>query len=229
MSGTILVIDDDVALTKTIKRILGDAQFTPLFAHTAEDGVRLAQEQRPDLILLDVMIPHMGGWAVCQTVRRFTQTPIIFLTALGDVADIVKGLELGADDYIVKPFDRAEFLARIKAHLRRTRAAAPAVSRYELGDGVLVVDTAAHRVKINDEAVDLTPREFDLLRVLAAKAGQVVPTAELVKEAWSLTDRDALDNIKPYIHYLRKKIEADPATPRWILTVRGIGYRLAIE
>lgn len=228
MSSTILVVDDDVALTRTIEHILNDAQLTPLLAHTAEDGVRLAQEARPDLILLDVMIPHMGGWAVCQTVRKFTQTPIIFLTALGDVENIVKGLEMGADDYMVKPFDRAEFLARIKAHLRRTRTA-PTTSKYELGDGALVIDTAAHIVTVNEEPVDLTPREFDLLRVLAARAGQVVPTAELVKEAWSLTDRDALDNIKPYIHYLRKKIEADPATPRWILTVRGIGYRLAIE
>ncbi|MEJ2747895.1 MAG: response regulator transcription factor [Anaerolineae bacterium] len=125
MSSTILVIDDDIALTKTIERILGDAQFTPILAHTAEDGVRLAQNQRPDLILLDVMIPHMGGWAVCQTVRAFTQTPIIFLTALGDVENIVKGLEMGADDYMVKPFDRAEFLARVKAHLRRNQAAGP--------------------------------------------------------------------------------------------------------
>ena len=229
MSGIILVVDDDIALAKTIERILNEAQFTPLLAHTAEDGVRLIQEERPDLILLDVMIPHMGGWAVCQAVRRFTQTPIIFLTALGDVENIVKGLEIGADDYMVKPFDRAEFLARIKAHLRRSQTAAPAVSRYELGDGALVVDTAAHIVTVKNETVELTPREFDLLRALAAKAGQVVPTAELVKEAWSLADQDALDNIKPYIHYLRKKIEVDPAAPRWILTVRGIGYRLAIE
>ena len=229
MSGIILVVDDDIALAKTIERILNEAQFTPLLAHTAEDGVRLIQEERPDLILLDVMIPHMGGWAVCQAVRRFTQTPIIFLTALGDVENIVKGLEIGADDYMVKPFDRAEFLARIKAHLRRSQTAAPAVSRYELGDGALVVDTAAHIVTVKNETVELTPREFDLLRALAAKAGQVVPTAELVKEAWSLADQDALDNIKPYIHYLRKKIEVDPAVPRWILTVRGIGYRLAIE
>ena len=228
MPSTILVVDDDIALTKTIERILIDAELMPFFAYTAEDGVRLAQEQRPDLILLDVMIPHMGGWAVCQTVRKFTQTPIIFLTALGDVENIVKGLEMGADDYMVKPFDRAEFLARVKAHLRRTQTA-PMASKYALGNGALVIDMAAHIVTVNNEAVDLTPREFDLLWVLAAKAGQVVPTADLVKEAWSLTDRDALDNIKPYIHYLRKKIEADPATPRWILTVRGIGYRLAVE
>jgi DNA-binding response OmpR family regulator len=228
LSNTILVVDDDVALTKTIERILIDAQFVPFFAYTAEDGVRLAQEQRPDLILLDVMIPQMGGWAVCQTVRQFTQTPIIFLTALGDVDNIVKGLEMGADDYMVKPFVQAEFLARVKAHLRRTQSM-PTAAKFALGDGALVIDTAAHIVTVNDETVDLTPREFDLLRALATRAGQVVPTAELVKEAWSLTDRDALDNIKPYIHYLRKKIEADPAAPRWILTVRGIGYRLAIE
>jgi DNA-binding response OmpR family regulator len=229
LSNKILVIDDDVALTKTIERILTDAEYDPVFAHTAEDGVRLVQEQRPDLILLDVMIPHMGGWAVCQTVRQFTATPIIFLTALGDVENIVKGLELGADDYMVKPFDRAEFLARIKAHLRRNQVVAETKSRFDLGDGALIVDTAAHTVTVQDKPVELTPREFDLLRALASQAGQVVPTADLVKEAWSMTDRDALDNIKPYIHYLRKKIEADPAAPRWIKTVRGIGYRLVVE
>jgi DNA-binding response OmpR family regulator len=229
LTNTILVIDDDVALTKTIERILIGANYVPLFAHTAEDGVRLVQDERPDLILLDVMIPHMGGWAVCQTVRQFSQTPIIFLTALGDMKDIVRGLEMGADDYMVKPFNQAEFLARIKAHLRRTQSADQLLSRYVLGDGVLVVDTAAHTVTVHNQAVNLTPREFDLLRVLAAQAGQVVPTAELVKKAWGFTDQDALDNIKPYIHYLRKKLEIDPATPRWIKTVRGIGYRLTIE
>lgn len=229
MTNRILVIDDDIVLTKTIERILVDAGYAPLLAHTAEDGVRLVQDEHPDLILLDVMIPHMGGWAACQTVRQFSQTPIIFLTALGDMKDIVRGLEIGADDYMVKPFNQAEFLARIKAHLRRIHSANPPVSRFELGDGALVVDTAAHTVTVHNQAVSLTPREFDLLRVLAAQAGQVVPTAELVKKAWGFTDQDALDNIKPYIHYLRKKLEVDPATPRWIKTVRGIGYRLTIE
>lgn len=220
------MVDDDVTLAKTIERILMAANYNPVVAHTAEDGLRLARCEQPDLILLDVMIPSMGGWTACQQVRQFSDVPIIFLTALGDVVDIVHGLEVGADDYLVKPFDQAEFLARIKALLRRTQ---PPDQKNPLtfGGGALTIDAAAHTVRVNGQEVDLTPREFDLLAALAARAGQAVPTADLVKQAWGLSDRDAIDNIKPYIHYLRKKIEADSASPRWIKTVRGIGYRFA--
>ncbi len=224
MPEKILIVDDDVTLAQTIKRILLSAAFTPIVTYTAEDGVRAAQNQYPDLILLDVMIPQMGGWTACQTIRQFSDAPIIFLTALGNVEDIVRGLEMGADDYMVKPFDPAEFLARIKAHLRRTQSAnlsAPLL----FGDGALTIDVQAHSVQVNGRDVELTPREFDLLMALVSKAGQVVPTAVLVQQAWGLTDRDAVDNIKPYIHYLRRKIETDSASPRWIVTVRGIGYR----
>lgn len=229
MPGKILIVDDDVALAKTIEIVLSSASYEPLVAHTAEDGVRLAKREQPDLILLDVMVPSMGGWDACHKIRGFSNKPIVFLTALGDVSNIVKGLEIGADDYIVKPFDQVELLARVKAHLRRLQTAVSTTQQFEFGDGAIMVDVPAHTVRVNGEVVELTPREFELLTALITSAGRVVSTADLVEQAWGLSDRDAADNIKPYIHYLRKKIEADPASPRWILTVRGIGYRFSTK
>ena len=229
MTAKILAVDDDVALAKTIERVLCDADYTAVITHTAEDGIALAQTGRPDLILLDVMVPSMGGWAACRQIRQFYNKPIIFLTALGDVKDIVRGLETGADDYIVKPFDQAELLARVKAHLRRRATAVPATQKFNFNNGALTVDIAAHIVTVNNKVVELTPREFDLLTALVMNVDHVVPTAKLVQQAWGLTDLDAVGNIKPYIHYLRKKIETDPASPHWILTVRGIGYRFVVS
>jgi DNA-binding response OmpR family regulator len=136
---------------------------------------------------------------------------------------------MGADDYLVKPFKHKELLARIKAQLRRMQALPRPVQPFVFGDGSLVVDLPAHRVETNGRKVELTPRESELLAALVSNAGRVVSTADLVWQAWGLKDRDAVDNIKPYIHYLRKKIEVDPASPRWILTVRGVGYRFADE
>jgi DNA-binding response OmpR family regulator len=229
MLGKILVVDDDVALAKTIETILIDAGFVAVLAHTAEDGLQLARSQKPDLALLDVMVPNMGGWEACQQLREFSDIPIIFLTALGDVENIVRGLEMGADDYLVKPFRQPEILARIKAHLRRAQPPEGVEERFTFGGGSLLVDLPAHNVKVDARNVELTPREFELLAVLVRNAGRVVTTADLVRQAWGLKDEDAQDNIKPYIHYLRRKIEADPASPRWIRTVRGVGYRFEEE
>lgn len=224
MTGKILVVDDDVALAKTIEQILIDADYQALLAHTAEDGLQMARSHQPDLVLLDVMVPSLGGWEVCRRLRDSSEVPILFLTALGDVQDVVRGLELGGDDYIVKPFRQPEILARIKAHLRRaTTTSRP--TQFTFGDGALTVDLPGHVVKVGGREVELTPREFELLSTLVCQAGRVIATADLVRQAWGLKDADALDNIKPYIHYLRKKIEVDPATPRWIKTVRGVGYR----
>ncbi|MCA9976470.1 MAG: response regulator transcription factor [Anaerolineales bacterium] len=226
MSGRILVVDDDVPLTKTIERTLGYAGYTVQVAYTAEDGLHQAFAEQPDLILLDIMVPSMGGWAFCRRVREVSSTPIIFLTALGNTENIVYGLEVGADDYMVKPFEEAELLARIKAHLRRMQSVPPA-SQLTFGEGAVLIDLQARQVLVNGRSVELTPREFDLLLALTVQPGRVIPTADLVERAWGFTDKAAAENVKPYIHYLRKKIEIDPASPRWILTVRGVGYRFA--
>lgn len=224
MLERILVVDDDVRLTTTIEVILKEAGYVPLVAHTAEDGLRLALGREPDLALLDVMMPNMGGWELCQRLRDFSDIPIVFLTALSDVQDVVRGLELGADDYLVKPFRRPELLARIRAHLRRMpESTVP--QELDFGDGEIVIDLLKREVEVRGEPVELTPREFDLLTTLARYAGQVLTKKELLRRAWALDDEDAQDNLKPYIHYLRKKIEKDSASPRWILTARGVGYR----
>jgi DNA-binding response OmpR family regulator len=157
----------------------------------------------------------------------FTAVPIIFLTALSNTSDIVRGLQLGADDYITKPFEHAEFLARVSAHLRRHIGPGP--NRLSFAAGALEIDLANYLVFINGEELELTPREFSLLAVLAQNAGRVVATESLLEDAWGEAYVNAKQNIKPYIHYLRKKIELDPAAPKWIKTVRGVGYRFNIE
>lgn len=229
MMQKILVVDDDMALARTVGHILAHAGYEPLLAYTAEDGLIQAQKEQPDLALLDVMVPAMGGWVLCQKLRHFTAVPIIFLTALDGVDNVVQGLEVGADDYLVKPFEQAELLARVMAHLRRAAGSGKATRRYECAGGELIVDLNARTVWVGGATVEMTPREFDLLAVLAEQAGHVVKTAELVERAWQMRDEGAVENVKPYIHYLRKKIEADPAAPRWIQTVRGVGYRLSAE
>jgi DNA-binding response OmpR family regulator len=229
MHNKILVVDDDIALTKTLHNILLSASYVPLTARTAEAGLAQIISEEPDLVLLDVMIPTMGGWEACRRMRKLSDLPIIFLTALDHVDNVVKGLEMGADDYIVKPFEKAELLARIKAHLRRGSVPGNTAAELTFAQGAMHINLAAHEVRLHGELVELTPREFELLVTLARRAGQVIPTAELVKAAWGMLDPGASDNIKPYIHYLRKKLETDPAAPRWIQTVRGVGYRFNNE
>ncbi len=223
MTAKILLVDDDVALTKTIENTLAAAGYQPLVAYTAEDGLQRALNDHPDLILLDIMVPASGGWEVCRRVREQSDIPIIFLTALGNTENVVYGLEVGADDYIVKPFEDAELLARIKAHLRRTQG--NVAQRLTFGDDEIILDLHSRMVMVRGETLDLTPREYELLVVLATHAGRVVPSAELADRAWGMTDEAATENLKPYIHYLRKKLEVDSASPHWITTVRGVGYR----
>ena len=226
MSSQILVVDDDVSLVETIMQLLQDDGYQVLVAHTAEDGLKMAVSAEPDLILLDIMIPAMGGLEVCRRMRERSNVPIIFLTALGDVDSVVHGLNVGADDYLVKPYKPPELLARITAHIRRVQREAPASpTTLTFSDGDFIIDLKARRVEVYGESVDLTPREYDLLATLAQNAGRVITTTELIQTAWGPKFRDATDNIKPYIHYLRKKVEADSAAPRWIMTARGVGYR----
>lgn len=225
MQTTILIVDDDIPLTKTLETLLSRHNYKPVVAHTAEDGVQLAQTANPQLILLDVMIPNMGGWEACRRIREKSDTPILFLTALSSTSDVVQGLELGADDYLAKPFEPEEFLARIKANLRRFRAAPLASQVLSFRERSLVIDLPARQVMVRGNEVELTPREFDLLVVLARNANRVIPTIELIATAWGTNYGDSAENLKPYIHYLRRKIELDPTQPEWIKTVRGVGYR----
>lgn len=222
----IVVVDDDVKLTNTIALLLAQEGFNPLIAHTAEDGLILALSAEPNLCLLDIMIPAMGGYELCAKIRQRSQVPIIFLSALEEVSSIEKGLGAGGDDYLIKPYKPRELIARIKAHLRRVQQPpSENASSFSFSNGDLVIELPSRRVIVKGKEVDLTPREYDLLIVLALNVGRVITASELIQLAWGTKFRDATENIKPYIHYLRKKIEEDPAEPRWILTARGIGYR----
>jgi DNA-binding response OmpR family regulator len=228
MKSKILIVDDDIAVTLSIAELLYEAGYETMTANTAEDGLQLALEQHPDLALLDIMIPVMGGLELCQQVRRHKGIPIIFVTALGDVDDVVAGLELGADDYLVKPYQPPVLLARVRAHMRRTRREPNDV--YIFADGEFIVNVDTREVTVFGEPVDLTPREFSLLHVLVKNAGRVVTVSDLTEQAWGIDDDDSRRSaLKPYIHYLRKKLERDPASPRWIVTARGVGYRFVDE
>ncbi len=226
MSEKILVIDDEETTVQLISIVLERRGYEVIKAFRAEDGLRKAYRTHPDLVLLDIMMPNMDGWEVCRRLRELSDVPIIFLTARSEIRDVVKGLEMGADDYIVKPYDNDELVARVRAHLRR--APAPSVSEELVFDGGnFRINFLNREVRVNDDLVHLTPKEFKLLAVLVRNAGRVIPRTELVKEAWGPEYADATDSLKLYIHYLRQKVEPDPHNSAYILTSRGVGYRFA--
>jgi DNA-binding response OmpR family regulator len=226
MAEKILVIDDEDTTVQLISILLERRGFEVIKAYSAEDGLRKAYRHQPDLVLLDIMMPDMDGWEVCKRLREMSDVPIIFLTARGDVKDMVRGLEMGADDYMPKPYDNDELVARIRAHLRR----APKPSMAEelvFNGGEFKINFMNREVKVRNELKHLTPKEFNLLGVLVRNAGRVVPRNELVTEAWGDEYGDAIDSLKLYIHYLRQKLERDAEHPDYILTSRGVGYRFA--
>ncbi len=226
MSEKILVIDDEETSVNLISMVLERKGFEVIKAYGAEEGLRRAYRYQPDLVLLDIMMPEMDGWEVCRRLRDMSDMPIIFLSARDEVRDVVRGLELGADDYVPKPFDNDELIARIRAHLRR----APKPNMNEeliFNGGEFRINFMNREVRVRNELKHLTPKEFNLLGVLVRNAGRVVPRNELVTEAWGDEYIDAIDSLKLYIHYLRQKVERDPERPDYILTSRGVGYRFA--
>lgn len=226
MSEKILAVEDNVDMRRIIDAMLAKAGYEAILAPTAEEGLRLAVTESPDLVLLDVKLPGMGGYEMCQKLREVSQVPVIFLTAMQQGEHVIRGLEAGADDYVIKPFEQSILLARIKAHLRRAAMTRPD-DRLIFADGELIIDTPSRQVTVRDEVVSLTPREYDLLVTLAQNEGCVMTPKELVRLAWdwNFEAHDPAYNVKPYIHYLRRKIEANPSRPRWIQTARGVGYR----
>ncbi len=226
MAEKILVLDDEPVTVDLITLLLERRGYEVVSATRAEEGLRKAYRTHPDLVLLDIMMPDMDGWEVCRRLRELSDVPIIFLTARDDVRDVVKGLEMGADDYIVKPYDNNELIARIRAHLRRAPKSSVA-EELVFDSGNFRINFISREVRVRGNAVHLTPKEFNLLGVLARNAGRVITRTELVKEAWGPEYTDAIDSLKLYIHYLRQKIEQDPQHPAYILTSRGVGYRFA--
>jgi DNA-binding response OmpR family regulator len=172
------------------------------------------------------MMPEMDGWEVCRRIREISAVPVIFLTAKSSVKDVVKGLEIGGDDYIVKPFDNQELLARIRTQLRRGQSDQSS-DELDFGNGDLKINFLTREVTVYGQTIELTPKEFTLLSVLARNAGRVLTRSELITQTWGPEYGEANESLKLYIHYLRKKIERDPNKPEFILTSRGVGYRFA--
>lgn len=226
MAEKILIIDDEETTLELIRLLLEHKGYEVIQATCADDGLRKAYRTQPDLVLLDIMMPDLDGWEVCRRLRELSEVPIIFMTALSEAKDIVKGLELGADDYITKPYDNDELIARIRANLRR----APkneVLEEIVFDGGRFRINFFNRDVFVDGERRSLTPKEFNLLSVLVRNPGRVITRQDLVNEAWGPEYDDAVDSLKLYIHYLRRKIERDVNHPHYILTSRGVGYRFA--
>ncbi len=222
----ILIVDDE---PETIKYLSANLRARGYEVLTAEDGrtaLQVFQESVVDLIILDIMMPGPDGFEVCQAIRRQSNVPIIMLSARGREKDVVRALDLGADDYLTKPFGVEEMLARVRAVLRRA-VQAPTAPRPPLTIGELTIDFAARRVTVSGREIQLTPTEYDLLSHLALNAGRVLTHRALLQAVWGPEYGDETEYLWTYIRRLRRKIEPDPTTPRYILTHPGVGYSFA--
>ncbi len=222
MTERILVVDDDTALAEMIGIVLATEGFETSFCADGASAVDAFARTKPDLVLLDLMLPGLDGVAVCRAIRRTSGTPIIMLTAKSDTSDVVTGLESGADDYIVKPFDPSELVARIRTRLR-PRPGADTRQMLRIGD--VTVDAAGHEVTRSGERIALTPLEFDLLHTLAAKPHQVFTREMLLEQVWGYHYKADTRLVNVHVQRLRAKVEVDPENPRIVTTVRGVGYR----
>jgi len=219
--GRVLVVDDDAALSEMLGIVLRGEGFEPVFCADGAQAVQAFRDSRPDIVLLDLMLPGMDGIDICRAIRQDSGVPIVMLTARGDTVDVVVGLEAGADDYIVKPFKPKELVARIRARVRRHEDSSTA----NLAIGDLIIDVNAHTVTRAGLPLALTPLEFDLLVCLAKKPGQVFTREVLLQEVRGY--RHAADTrlVNVHVQRLRAKIEDDPDQPEVVLTVRGVGYK----
>ena len=225
----ILLADDDDMIVDVLRYQLEREGYQVLTAGDGQQALALAQAARPDLVLLDVMMPKLQGWEVCRELRRTSTVPILMLTARGEEMDRVLGLELGADDYIVKPFSFRELLSRVHAALRRAAYSQPPVeppAERPISLGDIAIDLRRHAVTRGGAPVALSPREYELLVALHQAAGAVINRHELLDRAWGEQWIGNPRTLDVHIRWLREKLEEDPARPRLILTVRGAGYRL---
>jgi two-component system, OmpR family, alkaline phosphatase synthesis response regulator PhoP len=224
MSNRILIVEDDPAIRLGLKRSLEFEGFTVEVARDGEEAVQRAFDMKPDLIVLDLMLPKLNGFEVCRTVRKYDAgIPVVILSAKGDEGDKVLGLELGADDYITKPFSIRELTARIKAALRRRKALEGDLEKFD--EENLKIDFAAFKLAVNDQEQELSTREFNLLRYLIQNRGRVLSRDQILNKVWGYDYDGTPRTIDNFINKLRQKLEADPTNPRWIQTVRGSGYR----
>ncbi len=221
---TVLVVDDEPRYVRLLRANLESLGYRVVAADGGVSAIQRAEAEDPDLIVLDLMLPDLDGYEVCRQIREFSTVPIIMLTARRQQADKVRGLDLGADDYLTKPFDAEELLARVRAQLRRSGLRQQPNLQPPLALGDLTVDFAQHRVSIRGHEISLSPTEYRLLFHLASNAGRVLVQEELLRLAWGPEYADEPDVLRVYIRRLRQKIEEDPSTPRYVLTKPGVGY-----
>lgn len=223
--GKLLIIEDDADLVRALEVYFSRAGYDVIAAANGLEGMQTLYSERPDIVVLDIAMPKMDGWEVCRRIRELSEVPIVMLTARVQEDERVKGLKLGADDYVVKPFSLKELEARLEAVLRRapdskTRSSGPLFANQEL-----VIDAERLLVKRNDERLDLTPTELRLLLYLAENVGRVLTHRQILDKIWGDEYSDDVDYVKLFVYRLRRKIESDPRRPRYIVSERGIGYR----
>jgi len=222
----ILVIDDERLITESLEYSLKQEGFQVTVAHDGYRALEVVRAEAPDLIVLDIMLPGMDGWETCRRLRQESTVPIIMLTARGQEIDRVLGLEIGADDYLAKPFSFRELLARIRAVFRRMAfEESSKTTQFEIGD--LRLDVAAHKVYKKGQELTLTQKEYDLLRTLMSHPGRVVTRAELLDQVWGVEWLGDTRTLDVHIRWVREKVEEHPSQPRYVQTVRGVGYRFA--
>ncbi|ADC49624.1 two-component response regulator yycF [Alkalihalophilus pseudofirmus OF4] len=228
MDKRILVVDDEKPIADILKFNLEKEGFEVFCAYDGNEAVEQVKKEEPDLILLDIMLPHKDGMEVCREVRKSYDIPIIMLTAKDSEIDKVLGLELGADDYVTKPFSTRELLARVKANLRRRKSGAEEVStQKELTVGDLTIYPDAYQVKRRGETIELTHREFELIHYLAKHLGQVMTREHLLQAVWGYDYFGDVRTVDVTVRRLREKVEDNPSYPNWIITRRGVGYYLS--
>jgi DNA-binding response OmpR family regulator len=226
--SVVLIVEDDPAILRGLILSLRVERYDVITASDGETGYRLACEKKPDLLILDLMLPGMGGFEICRKLRAGGfSAPILMLTARGEEADRVLGLDLGADDYITKPFSIKELVARVRAHLRRSQGTDNLPSELRFDD--VVVDFRSYEALKHGMAVELTRKEFGVLRMLAARAGEVVKRDDLLSGVWGYESFSGTRTVDNHILSLRAKLEVDPAVPRRLITVHGVGYKLTIS
>jgi len=218
----LLIVDDEPAIVEALETKFRKEGFTTFVADSAEEGMRLFRRVKPDLVILDIMLPQRSGFDFCRAVRKDSATPIVFVSARADEADRVKGLELGADDYVVKPFNLSELTARVKAILRRSTGE-PVKEAVERGN--LRIDPRRHEAWLDEKPVSLSPKEFALLYFLARNQGQVFSRETLLDRVWGKDAFVSARTVDVHIRWLRTRIELDPENPVRLVTVRGVGYK----
>lgn len=227
MSEKILVVEDEPRVVRLVSEVLEAVGYQVIAATSGGPAIDMVALEQPDLVLLDILLPHnLDGYEVCRRIREFSPVPVIMLTAKAQEVDVLSGFDAGADDYLTKPFSAKELLARVRAVLRRVRRPEELVTA-TLTCGELEINFARHAVKMRGEGVSLTRTEYALLRELALNANRVMLHPDLLTAVWGAEYRDDVDYLRAYIRYLRRKLEADPSNPRYILTSPGIGYMLA--